>query len=527
MLTAKPRVWLVGPESAGKSTLVNSLTRGRRAYSANYRGSTIACDEYEGDAFIYVDTPGIETDLDVEVSSEWIGRVSPDDRILLVLPSPVSWQKINQLLPVVRGRKGTLVATFGDRVNTPCECKALVVDARSVTATQQDRLRNALEDPLEFPAEWTVASTKPDRAVRSRSAEQSSAKAIGALASLLLPAALIVHATNSLAGSLETTTGDLFAPAQAWARTFSPVVASVLAGRYGLLTMTPLLFVWALPVVFAYAWVLALYKSTGWIDHVSASLEPFLRPFGLNGRDLPRVLMGFGCKAPAVTASRSCTVAGRNACISAISFGGACSYQFGATLAVFAAVQQPWLVTPYLLYLAITALLFTRWVTPRQAFQIISNHNPMPLAAPRWSAVTREAVTAIRQFLIMAMPVFLLITAIASVLDATGALDATARWIAPLMAGFNLPASAAIAIVMGAVRKDGILLLAEPARVEHRSPAQVLTGVYLASVLLPCLVTSIAIARERGSKFALLLLGRQAVAALFFTMLLACVSFLK
>ncbi|MYD69210.1 MAG: ferrous iron transporter B, partial [Acidobacteria bacterium] len=48
-----------------------------------------------------------------------------------------------------------------------------------------------------------------------------------------------------------------------------------------------------------------------------------------------------------------------------------------------------------------------------------------------------------------------------------------------------------------------------------------LTAVYLAGVLLPCLVTCLTIAREQGRAFALRLVGRQAVAAAGFSALLA------
>ena len=53
------------------------------------------------------------------------------------------------------------------------------------------------------------------------------------------------------------------------------------------------------------------------------------------------------------------------------------------------------------------------------------------------------------------------------------------------------------------------------------TPLQVLTGVYLAGVLLPCLVTLLTIAREQSLRFALLLLSKQAIVAFFFSLLLA------
>jgi Fe2+ transport system protein B len=113
------------------------------------------------------------------------------------------------------------------------------------------------------------------------------------------------------------------------------------------------------------------------------------------------------------------------------------------------------------------------------------------------------------------------VTLIASLLDWLRVVWNLAAALGPLMALFHLPAEAALPVVLASVRKDGILLFAEPDLVEALTPLQVLTGVYLAGVLLPCLVTMLTIAREQSKHFVLKLIGRQALAATVFTVLLA------
>jgi ferrous iron transport protein B len=73
--------------------------------------------------------------------------------------------------------------------------------------------------------------------------------------------------------------------------------------------------------------------------------------------------------------------------------------------------------------------------------------------------------------------------------------------------------------VLASIRKDGLLLLASDALV--LDGLQLLTAVYLAGVLLPCLVTAWTIARERSLQLTLHLLARQITAALVFTAVLA------
>ncbi len=222
--------------------------------------------------------------------------------------------------------------------------------------------------------------------------------------------------------------------------------------------------------------------------------------------------------------TRACSSCSRGTCISAIAFGSACSYQFGATLGVFSAAKLPYLIIPYLLYLTVTTLIYTRIISSPTAK---SNQNPLVIEGraflefPRSSVIWREAKSTISQFLFNAIPIFLVITVIASVLNWLGAIAILANIINPLMGWFNLPPVASLPIVLASIRKDGLLLFAEPETLAMLTPLQVLTGVYLAGVLLPCLVTLLTIMREQSRGFALLLLSKQAIAAIIFSLLLA------
>jgi len=155
---------------------------------------------------------------------------------------------------------------------------------------------------------------------------------------LLLPAALAVRFANTLAGELDPVVGAAFDPLVAAAGGLPEPLSVLLTNDYGLLSMGPFLFVWAGPTMLIFAVVLGVYKNTGLLTRMTVSLHPTMRRIGLSGRDLVRIVMGFGCNVPAVVNTRSCSDCTRCTTISAISFGSACSYQFPATLSVFAAV---------------------------------------------------------------------------------------------------------------------------------------------------------------------------------------------
>ena len=98
---------------------------------------------------------------------------------------------------------------------------------------------------------------------------------------------------------------------------------------------------------------------------------------------------------------------------------------------------------------------------------------------------------------------------VASLLQWSGVLDAAGGLLAPAMAVFALPADAAMPTALAAVRKDGILLLAEAGTVASLSAAQLLVATFLAGTALPCLVTAVTIGRELGLRFAGRLVAQQ------------------
>ena len=528
-------VVLFGKENVGKTQLAASLA-GAPIAGSNFRGATVGCDSYRVDDWELIDTPGLLQSSAVETTRRALERLRGDDTVLLVAQATALDAELADLLPLAAGRLGALVVTFRDRLaRQEVESRlgelalrtglpVVGVDARRLDANDRRRLMQALEAPSPVPAE--AGLNFGDLIVRPRPLffERSSLGPFWALLLLLTPAWVSVDAANRLADRIEPWVGALTGPLAGLLTSWPQPLEAILAGDYGLVTMGPLLLVWATPVVVLHALLIGAYKASGLLDRLTNAMNPWLRPFGLTGRELARVVMGFGCNVPAVISARASSACSRVVCVSAIAFGSACSYQLGATVAVFAAAGRPDLVVPYLLYLGATTLAYARLIAPlaaRSPLNVLLTEGRISLAWPRPRAIWLEAQGAVREFFRRALPVFFLITAAASLLHWLGALQAALAVVEPAMAIFRLPSEAALAVVLASVRKDAILLLAEPGVAESLSAVELLTAVYLAGVLLPCLVTCLTIAREQGRAFALRLVGQQAVAATGFSALLA------
>ncbi len=528
-------VVLLGKGNVGKTQLAASLA-GASSAASNFRGANVSCDSYRVDGWELIDTPGLLRSSDVETTRLALERLRGDDTVLLVAQGTELDADLADLLPLAAGRLGALVVTHRDRLARP-EVEArlgelalrtglpvVVVDARRLDANDRQGLMQALEAPGPIPAEAGLSFGDLIARPRPLFLDRSALGPFWGLLLLLAPTWVAVDAANRLASRIDpwvhARTEPLAGLLESWPEPF----AEILAGDYGFVTMGPLLLVWATPVVVLHALLMGAYKASGLLDRLTTAMNPWLRPFGMTGRELARVVMGFGCNVPAVISARSSSACSRGVCVSAIAFGSACSYQLGATLAVFAVAGRPGLVVPYLLYLGATTLAYSRLIAPQAArspFNVLLTEGRVFLTWPRPRAVWLEALGVVREFFRRALPVFFMITAAASLLHWLGALQAVSTVIEPAMAVFRLPPEAALAVILASVRKDGILLLAEPGLAASLSAVQLLTAVYLASVVLPCLVTCLTIAREQSRAFALRLVGRQAAAATVFSALLA------
>ena len=538
-----PTVAVLGLESVGKSSLLSALT-GCYAESSALAGTTLRCEHYADASWEWVDTPGIVTGSDAATVREAVVAMKSAGTILLALRAHRAGEELAELLPMLESRKVAVALTFRDRLSLndaeaehrllanwreQLDVPVTLLDGRSPDATELANVRTAVMQA------GPLNSVQPDTlpgfpVVQKRSWGMAAERALGfAPLSLLLlfgPAWLAVSQANALADRFYDSIGALLNPALDWLNSLPAPLAATLGGEYGVVAMFPFLLLYALPTILVFTGLIAIYKSTGLIDRLSYGLHRWLKPFGLGGRDLVRVVMGFGCNVPAVIATRSCSCCSRGACVSAISFGSACSYQLPATLAVFAAAGFTWLGPCYLALLAFTTLVYLRLTTPASVRQV-QNEMLLPalghLRSPDWRAVVRDMIQSLRDFALMALPIFIGICFVAGLLQWSGALSSLTGWLGPVMSVFNLPPEAALAVVLGSVRKDGLaigLLNGDwgSLKVPLDTSAQVLTAVYLAGVLLPCLVTVLTVGREMGPRFALKMIGRQVCFAVLFAL---------
>lgn len=173
--------------------------------------------------------------------------------------------------------------------------------------------------------------------------------------------------------------------------------------------------------------------------------------------------------------------------------------------------------------LIVATLVYVRLTSPRAARpggDILVVDRRTFLAAPEPRALWLDVSRTLTAFLRQALPVFAAMAVVASLLSWAGATEALGSAIGPLMSALALPREVALPAAFAALRKDGILLFAEGGTLDTLTAWELLVAVYLAGVLLPCLVTALTVAREVSPGFAFGMLARQAAFACASTALL-------
>ncbi len=538
-------VVFIGNESVGKSQLVNSLAC-KAAVSEKVKGTTIAVQSCVANEFRFIDTPGILFKSDSVTTKLAVDEIPNKDCVVLVVSATEIDKDLSNLLSLVRGKEGAIVITHWDRMKDlvdpnkiekleeELKVPVIKVDARDISSDEHDKLLDSFSNPKVFKKRKVKTKIGVTLEPKKGIFDIPVLGQVISIVLLFLPAWIAVQFAIFGADYLYDTVYNFLTPLLDTVNAFPAPLNYLLGMDYGIISMFPFLVLYALPTIFLFAVMLSLYKTSGLIDRITVSIHPLIIPFGLTGRDVVRVIMGYGCNVPAVINTRTCSARTRGNCVSAICFGAACSYQLPATLAVFAAAKMSYLVIPYLLILVTGTLVFLRITTAtqrdRSKDELAIPHRDF-LQIPRLRPMFAEFKIMVREFLTVAFPIFLVICLVAGMLDWLRVLDGMIWLLGPVMAAFNLPPEAATSVVLGSIRKDGIAIglmnsSGDGLKVPIDNPAQVLTVVYLAGVLLPCLVTLYTTFREMGWKFALKLAVKQSTAAVITSLIIAWVGYL-
>jgi ferrous iron transport protein B len=286
-------------------------------------------------------------------------------------------------------------------------------------------------------------------------------------------------------------------------------------GSFGLLTAglyIPLVVV--LPYLFSFYLVLSFLEDLGYLPRLAILLDNVFHRLGLHGYSSIPIILGLGCKVPAVLATRVLeTRREKIIAIALILMGAPCMPQTAMIASIVAphGVKYLILIFSVLFLVAIlTSFLLNKLLrgeTPELLIEI------PPYRIPKLSILLKKVWLRLSSFIKEAIPLIILGIFFIGILDLLGVINFVSRILgAPILFLLGLPPETLLVVITGFLRKDVSIALLQSL---HLSPKQLVVACIFLVLYLPCISTFFVMTKEMGWRSALKL-----VAILLFSALL-------
>ncbi|TDT61985.1 ferrous iron transport protein B [Fonticella tunisiensis] len=281
------------------------------------------------------------------------------------------------------------------------------------------------------------------------------------------------------------------------------IIYRALAGEYGLLTLTPTyVFGLLLPLVIAFYFFMSLMEDSGYLPRIAALTDRVLSFFGLNGRAIIPLILGFGCVTMATITTR--LLGTRREKVIATALLGMtipCSAQLGVIAGMIAPLGAKYLliyILTILLVFVITGTTLNR-VLPGESSNLFIDLPPIRL--PRTINVLKKTWSKTSMFIKEAAPLFALGALIITLLNETGILVVIQDLFKPFTVGMlKLPKEAATAFIMGIIRRDFGAAGLTDLTLTH---AQTVVALVTITLFVPCIASIMVMFKERSKKEAI------------------------
>ncbi len=286
---------------------------------------------------------------------------------------------------------------------------------------------------------------------------------------------------------------------------------------FGLLTTGLYIpFVTVLPYIISFYAALGLLEDIGYLPRLAIMLDSSMHRLGLHGYGTIPLMLGLGCKVPAILAARVLETPRERVIATALTLSLApcmpqtamilsilSPYPLKYTLAVFAAIAAAGIVS---------SLLLSRMLkgeTPELFLEI------PPYQTPCVPILGKKLYFRVKQFLSEAVPMIVLGVLAINLLDLSGFLNGLSAFFRPAVTGLlGLPAETVSVMVLGFLRKDVSIAMLTPFAL---SPGSLVVASVFLSLYLPCLGSFMVTVKELGAKDAARVFVLNFAAALLFS----------
>lgn len=275
-------------------------------------------------------------------------------------------------------------------------------------------------------------------------------------------------------------------------------IARLLTGDNGILTMMPAIVIGVLlPLIAGFNLFLAILEDSGYLPRIAVLADRFFTKFGLSGKAVISMILGFGCVTLAIISTRVLSTKRERFIASfLLCFIIPCMAMFGIIIGILMRMGLIWGI----LYFGILAVLFVI------AGKVLNRFSPgtreplvieLPrLRMPRPKNILKKTALEVTSFMKESIVIFSIGALAVSLLDVCGGLDLLNAALAPIMEGLlKLPREMSVVFIMNLIRREmGTVQLLSM----QLTNIQMLTSLVTLSLFVPCISALIVLLKEHS-----------------------------
>ncbi|WP_424244666.1 ferrous iron transport protein B [Elusimicrobium posterum] len=542
------KIILVGNPNVGKSAVFSRLT-GVKAVSSNFPGTTVSLKQsitnIGGKSFIVFDVPGIyslEPNSKADEEAVSIIKKKDYDLAICVLDAMhlerslfFALQMIELGKPIILlVNKSESAKTKGITIDAKMLHRILGVPSVPVEALSGEGFKKAErvitrmvhfvkvflpsknipasdEGKWKFIGEATKTAQQLEHkhpTILQKLAELSTIPVTGipiAIGVLIACFFIVLNTGEFIISLLEPLYEDFYLPFITNLIGQEGIIGTLLVGNgtensLGVLTEgLKIALIDVMPFVLVFYALLEFLADLGYLPRLSVLLDSMLHKIGIHGYGAIPIMLGMGCKVPAVMSVR--TLESRRERIIA----------FVLVLIMVPCISQSAMIMSVLAphglrYVAMVfgILLFTGIIAGAGLNKIMKGNPPeMFMEIPAWQMPKPKEWLAkvwmrMKEYLLDALPLILIGVLIINLAEITGVLAIIANFSkAPIETLFNLPSETSSVMLLGFLRKDVSIALLEPFNL---TAAQLVTASIFMTMYVPCIATFFVMLKEAGVK---------------------------
>ncbi|HRY12720.1 MAG TPA: fused ferrous iron transport protein A/B [Syntrophomonadaceae bacterium] len=560
-LTTK-RVVLVGNPNVGK-TLVFSRITGTGVVTGNYAGTTVEVVtgrfEYEDRYYELIDTPGIYSlDQTSPADAAVVQLVREADIILNIVDATNLERNLNLTLQLLQLGKPMLVclnywdetAHNGITIDVPALERILDVPVVTASALRNDgisrmvgELPRARISRLEFDSgeRWQQIGRIVDQVQRLEHRHHTLWERLGeftihpiggivtALAALLATLFIVRFMGEGLIGVLEQLYADLYAPfiMNLVGQIPSDFIRGLLVGysvdpleSFGILTSgLYIALVLVFPYFLSFYLLFGFLEDLGYLPRLAVVLDNIFHRLGLHGYSSIPVMLGLGCKVPAILSTRMLTNRrDKILTIALIMMSAPCLPQ---TAMIVSLGMNYSLTTVLFIFMTLVVLAFgmsilINRVLPGKPADFFAELPPYRV--PSLTLMARKLWVRIAEYFSEVLPLIAVGVLVMSILDFAGVIEfLTIALQEPVELVLGLPPAIAPIMLLGFLRKDVSIALLAPLGLTAQQ--FIVASIFLV-LYTPCVSSFFTMLRELGAGMALKIMGVVLAAAVTVTAVL-------